>query len=124
MAATLLDSWKLANFVDGKITPDAEDFRRKVQIAMVRIAKQVAGKSQKTLTGKQWIKQAALAASILGVLFINGQEKTGSEVWLSPFANGVADTPDISKTSTDAQIEYTINLIFDDLAGVTGQDLV
>jgi len=123
MAASHLESWKLANFVDGTVTPDAEDFRRKVQIAVVRIAKQVAGEPQGNFTGKQWIKRAALAANILGVQFINGQEKIGPEVWLDPFANAVADNIVIIPTSTDDDIEFTITSVFDDLAGVTGMDL-
>lgn len=123
MAVALLDSWKLANFVDGTVTPDAEDFRRKVQIAMVRIAKQIAGEPQASLTGKQWLKRADLAANILGTQFVDGQEKTGSEVWLDSFANGVAESVAITLISNDGDIEFTVSAIFDDLAGVTGLDI-
>ena len=116
MAATHLESWDLANGVD-------TDFRNRVQIALVRIARQIAGESQGTLTGKQQIKRAALATNILGVQIVNGQELIGSEVWLLPFANAVAENPVITSSSTDSDIEFTITTVFDDLAGVTGIDL-
>ena len=70
MAATHLDSWKLANFVDGTETPDAEDFRRRVQIALVRAAKAVAGEPQGSFRGRHWIKRSNLAANILA-FFLN-----------------------------------------------------
>lgn len=124
MAATHLDSWKLANFVDGIETPDAEDFRRRVQLAMVRVAKAVAGEIQGTFRGKHWLKRGVLAANILNTQIVDGQALVGSEIWLDPFANAVADNVSIVATSTDADIEFTIASVFDDLAGVVGSDLV
>ena len=72
MAATYLESWKLANFVDPTETPDAEDFRRKIQIAIVRAAKQIAGESQGSFRSKHWVKRAVLATNILGTQIIDG----------------------------------------------------
>lgn len=124
MAATHLASWTLANFVDATETPDALDFRHRVQIALVRIARQVAGESQGPLTGKQWIKRGHLAATILGTQIIDGMIFSGSEVWLDAFANAVAENVVIVASSTDGDIEFTVSSVFDDLAGITGNDLI
>lgn len=125
MAGTFLDSWKLANFVDATVTPNATDFRRRVQQAMVKSASLIAGEAQQSLTLQQWQKRAVLATNILGTHVGSdpSQAKAGSEVWLDTFANAVANNPTITESSTDGDIEFTVNSVWDDIAGVTGQDL-
>lgn len=125
MAALFLDSWKLANFVDATETPDAEDFRRRVQQAIVKVAGLVAGESIGSLTTKQWDTRASLAATVLGTQFVGDPivPKAGSEIWLDTFANITANNVAITSASTDADIEFTVTSAWDDVAGVTGNDL-
>ena len=125
MAATFLDSWKLANFVDGTVTPDAEDFRRKVAIAIIRVAKIIGGENQSSFTLQQWQKRAALSTSVLGVEFTGDPptSQPGIDTWLDTFANGTAEVASITGASSDADIEFTVTAMWDDVAGVSGQDL-
>jgi hypothetical protein len=125
MAGTLIDSWRLAFFVDNVETPDAEVFRRKVQAAVVRRAKLIAGESQGTLKLEQWQKRAALAATVLGTQLVGDPPvaKSGSEVWLDAFSMAVAENPSITSASSDGDIEFTVDASWDDLSGVTGLDL-
>lgn len=120
-----LDQWKLAIFVDGTETPDAEDFRRRVQLLAVKVAKLVAGEAQSTFTLQQWRKRGALAATILGTQVVGDPPtaKSGSEIWLDSLALATAENATITAASTDNDIEFTITSAWDDLAGVTGQDL-
>ena len=125
MAATFLDSWKLANFVDNTETPHATDFRRRVQSASVKVAKLVGGEAQATMTREQWQKRAALANNVLGTQIVGDPPvpTAGSAIWLDTFANAVAQNPSITETSSDGDIEFEVTASWDDIAGVTGADL-
>lgn len=120
----LLDQHKLAIFVDVTETPDATDFRRRVQVAMHKTAVAVQGEAQSALTLQQWQKRAALATTILGtVADADGALVAASSAWLDAFALGVVTNASITAASTDNDIEFQVAAIWDDVAGITGQDL-
>jgi hypothetical protein len=61
-----LEQFNLA--VDPVADPNAVDFRKKVRLAMHKVATQTQGESQASLTLEQWQKRGQLATTILGVL--------------------------------------------------------
>lgn len=135
-AATFEASWKLANCHDVTDTAictaqevtDSLDFREQVQIAVARVAKQVQGEAVGTFTSDQWDKRASLAQNIMSVHILddaagNQTAHPGVDLWLDVFANGVAEVATATTTSTDADIEFLVTQMWDDAAGVSGNDL-
>lgn len=89
-------------------------YEKQVMIAMAKVATQVQGEAQGSLTLQQWQKRATLAVNVV----------TDLETWLSRFKLAVvASNASITSSSTDADVEFQVNAIWDDMAGVTGQDL-
>ena len=125
-----LDQWKLAmcTTVGGNcIQADVDDtvpFRARVELAMVKVATQVQGEPIGTLTARQWTKRATLATNVLSVqTFENGTCLPGSQIWLDTFCLAVTTNATITAASTDADIEFQVTAVWDDVAGVTGNDL-
>jgi hypothetical protein len=88
-------------------------FRSKVRVAAVQAALAVQGETP-TQHATVDAKRAALAAAIL---------QDGGAVKLDAFAWSVASNVAISGSSTDSDIQFTINSVFSDLAGATGGEL-
>jgi hypothetical protein len=86
-------------------------FRDRVRMAIVTAAKDVMGEA-KAVADQVYGKRQALAFQVL----------RSSESWLDCFAWGVASNPTITGTSTDADIQFTVNSLINDMAGVTGAD--
>jgi len=195
-----LDQWKLAIFVDETETPDATDFRRRVELAVVKVATQVLGESRSgtpisltnitqanpaqvtsnshglingqlvrldavggmvevngvfyhitnvttntfdldtdsssfaaytsggTVThffsAARYQKRAVFASSILSILsdLVSGFQ-AGSTTLLDTVSLAVTSNAAISASSLDSDIEFQLNAVWDDLAGVFGIDL-
>jgi hypothetical protein len=111
---SFLNQWKLAIFVDSTTTPDAADFRRRVQVAMSKVALSVAGEPQDTMKYDQWLKRGELATNVL----------RDSLAWLDAFALATVTNASITATSLDSDIEFQVTAEWDDIAGVTGRDLL
>ena len=100
-------------------------FRNRVEICVVKVAKQVAGEAQDTRTLIEWRKRGTMAALILSPYSYEG----GEAIWLDTFSNAIATNPVIGDTTptssiTDNDIEFEANAVFSDISGVTGEDLL
>ena len=114
------------SFLQQNITANDATFKQRVEAATVKVAKLVQGEVQSTMTLIQWQKRAELARAVLGVYAY----PDGSPIWLDTFLNAVAanptigDTTPITETSpTDNDIEFEVTASWDDIAGVSGEDL-
>lgn len=98
-------------FADQVLLARDSDFRDKVHMGLVTAAKDVMGET-KTVGDQVYGKRQALAYQIL----------RNSDAWLDCFAWVVASNPSISATSNDSDIQFTINGLINDMAGVTADD--
>ena len=87
--------------------------RKRVQIAMAVAATQIGGEAQASFTVEQWDKRAQLAADVL----------RDPLAWIDKFAIAVGSNAVIVVGSTDNDIQFTVDSIWDDMAGVTGRNL-
>lgn len=86
-------------------------FRDRVRVAIVTAAIAVMGETQ-TGTDQQYGKRQALAYAML----------TNSGGYLERFAWGVVANAAITGASNDGDIQFTVDSLIDDMAGVTQQD--
>jgi len=124
-------SWNLVHCVDtvpascdAAAVTAQEHFEAQVRVSMARVAKQIQGEAVSTLSTTQWIKRAALAASVLSSsVAVDGTPSSGVAIWLPVFMEAVAEVSTATPTSTDADIEFLVSATWDDIAGVRGIDL-
>ena len=88
-------------------------FRDKVRVAAVIAALQVQGEDASTYSEQQYQKRQKLAGRVLA----NGGTGT-----LEQFAWAVAANAAIDSSSSDGDIQFTVNSVWDDLAGVDAGD--
>ena len=113
-----LEQYNLA-IADGA-DPDAPDFRKRVRLAMHKVATMIQGEAQSSLTLQQWQKRGQLATTILGILQNTASTTVAaSEVWIDAFALSVTQNATITSASLDSDIEFQVTAIWDDVAGVT-----
>jgi hypothetical protein len=98
------------------LTKDA-DFRGRVRMAAITAAVSVAGEAQAGVTVTAYTKRQALS---LRVLTAAGGGERG-EV-LDMFVWAAAANPSLTAESTDSDIQFTVNSVWSDCAGVTGLD--
>lgn len=92
------------------------DYRRKIQVAIVRSALDVVGEARPGVsTGAQAYYNQRHA---LGVAILND-----SAAYVDRFAWAVAVNPVITAESPDGDIEYTVHSVFDDIAGVNADEI-
>ena len=121
----------MAGFSDQYAMSQDTAFRNDLKIAMAKVALQVQGEaiSAGPYTDAQWRKRAALATNVLGVQFDqNGVAVPGIDLWIDSFAFAVAQNATIGDQTVpwnglDADMEFQVTAIWDDMAGVTGVDL-
>jgi len=117
-----LDQHNLA--IDDGVDTNAPDFRKRVRLAMHKVATQIQGEAKSSLTLQQWQKRGQLATVILGIFQVSSSSTVAaSEAWLDAFALSVTQNATITSASLDSDIEFQVTAIWDDVAGVTGQDL-
>lgn len=93
----------------GQLAQDG-DFRLKVKIAMISAAKDVAASAPTAFL--DYAKRQAYAVQVLNE----------PDYKLNPFCFAVAANPAITSASTDSDIQFTVNSVFDSLAGVKPSD--
>jgi hypothetical protein len=98
---------------DHALSQDAT-FRKKIEVAISRQAKAIQGESQGTLRKRQWDKRQSLATRVLD----------SPNDWIGVFSLHVASDAAITSSSTDTDIENKVSDVWEDIAGVTGQDLL
>lgn len=88
-------------------------FLHKVQVAVTIAAKDVQGEPIGSRTATHQAKRQQLARGII----LSPTQYTERFGWL------VAANPVITGASADGDIQFTVNSVFDDVAGVTDEDL-
>ncbi len=96
--ASFADSYDLATF---------QPFRKRVQVAVVKLAHYVI--ETEVLETEHHDKREYLARLIL----------QNADQWAGVFAMSVVTNPAITLESTDSDIEYTVNVMFNTHAGVS-----
>jgi hypothetical protein len=87
-------------------------FRARVRMAVVTAAKDVMGETQPG-SDAEYGKRQALAAHVL---------TDGGSADLERFAWAVTSNAAVTSSSLDSDIQFTVNSLWDDLAGVTGNE--
>jgi hypothetical protein len=89
-------------------------FRDKVRVAVMTAAIAIAGEVIGGHDTTQYGKRQQLAALVL----LTG----GGGNWLEVFSWAITQNAAITSSSTDSDIQFTCNSVWDDIAGVTGLD--
>lgn len=87
-------------------------FQLRVRVAVVSAAKDVMGESKGSKTDAAFAKRQSFAHVVL----------SNSAGYLDRFVWAVVANPAITATSDDSDIQFTVNSVWDDLAGVTITD--
>lgn len=87
-------------------------FRKRIHIAMATAAINVAGEPQAEMSDAAYSKRQALATQALRT----------PGAFVEVFALAVAQNPAITGASLDSDIQFTVNSVWNDMAGVTGLD--
>src|SRR4051812_21145943 len=89
-----------------------EDFRKRVKVAMVNAAQNVSSEANDPLHMPYHTKRSTHAHNIL----------SGPENYVDSYAYGCAAPGVLNEASTDSDIQFTVNAIFDAQAGVMLSD--
>lgn len=110
-------------YIDSAILVNTSNFQERVKVAVVTSAKLISGEAIGSMTQAQTNKRQLLATTILA----------GGAWWISWFyaiasnptiaSGGVSGDPPVAGAS-DGDIQFTVNEVWDDMAGVTTTDLV
>lgn len=95
-------------FTDQATLADDPAFRAKVRVATVTAAKDILGEAKGGFSDTKFGKRQSLADQVI----------TNSGSFVDRFAWAVAASPAISAGSSDSDIQFTVNSVWDDLAGV------
>ena len=100
-----------------------DDFRKKIQSGIVLAATQISGETPTNLTDAQAAKRQSLANNVL----TNSQEYAKRFSLACAAQQGLNDSYDADLnyigTNEDSDINFTINSVWDDMAGVSYLDL-
>jgi len=117
-------------FIDQHAVGQDAVFKTKIEVAIFKVASLIQGEGiefapGEFYSGKQWNKRGALAAKvILGGGPVVASDGSVVASWIDLFAIAVPSTnATITLTSDDADIEFQVTALWDDMAGVTGEDL-
>lgn len=99
-------------FTDQATLAKDATFQDRIRIAAVTAARDVMGEDQGEASDQEFGKRQHLAYSVL----------TNSGLFVERFAWAVAANAAITDSSTDGDIQFTVNSMFSDVAGVTSTD--
>jgi len=113
------------SFTDQYAVGQDPTFKTKVEVGILKVAGQVQGEAMAAMTQAQWRKRASLAQNvILGGGPLIAADGTVIVSWVDQFSIVVPSAnATITLASSDADIEFQIAASWDDMAGVTGEDL-
>lgn len=103
----------MATFLEVIATAENQEFQSRVKAATVKSAIAIVGEAIGSMTEAQTLKRQNTATAVL----------QNAQNWLN-WALAVASNPAISLGSTDGDIEFTVNSIWDKMAGVTSIDMI
>ncbi len=87
-------------------------FQLRLKVAMATAAVQVAGEDKAQMSDAVYAKRQALAGDVL----------RQPAKWVESFAWAVTSNAAITSSSGDSDIQFTVNSMWSDIAGVTGTD--
>lgn len=87
-------------------------FRKKIYVAMATAAINVAGEAQQSLSDSAYSKRQTLAHQVL----------RAPNDYVEQFSLAVTQNAAITGSSLDSDIQFTVNAVWSDMAGVTGLD--
>ncbi|GII89629.1 hypothetical protein Ssi03_76190 [Sphaerisporangium siamense] len=87
-------------------------FQLRLKVAMATAATQIAGEAKAQMSDAVYAKRQALAADVL----------RQPAKWVESFAWAVTSNAAITAASLDSDIQFTVNSMWSDIAGVTGTD--
>lgn len=91
-----------------------ETFRGRVRVALASAAVAIAGEAQDSRSDTEYGKRQGLAYDVIRAAF------AGS--WLEAFVWGVVQNTSVTGASSDNDIQFTVNSVWDDFAGVRVTD--
>ena len=96
------------------------ELRKRIRMASVQTALAVQGEAPASQTPEALVKRAALAARVLASAGGGGAGDDLGTAFVWAVVSGALVTPQ----STDSDIQFTVNSVFSDLAGVTGAEIL
>jgi len=111
-------------FTDQHAVGQDPTFQTRIEVAILKVASLIQGEVIGANTGKQWDKRARLAEAVaLGGGPLVAVDGTVIVSWVAQFSIVVPSTNStITLASLDADIEFQVTAVWDDMAGVTGRD--
>lgn len=100
----------MATYLEQAALASGADFQFRIKVAIATAAIQVGGEAQAGLSAVVYAKRQALAVDVL----------RESAKWVERFAWAVVSNAAITAASADSDIQFTVNSMWNDLAGVTG----
>ena len=97
-------------FTDQAALADDDTFRLRVRVALATAAVQVMGEDKSNFSDEQYGLRQALAHQVL-VAAAGG-------MWLEAFIWGTVQNATIIGSSLDSDIQFQVNALWDDIAGV------
>lgn len=91
------------------LAADAQ-FRDRARVALATAAVQVMGEAQASYTDTQYGKRQALAYQVL--------QAAAGGMWLEAFVWATVSNAAITGVSADGDIQFQVNAVWDDIAGV------
>lgn len=99
-------------FIDQATLATDATFQLRLKVAMMTAAVQVAGEAKNAMSDAAYIKRQTLATDVL----------RQPAKWVESFAWAVASNNAVTGASQDSDIQFTVNSMWSDVAGVTGLD--
>lgn len=93
-------------------------FRKRVRMATITAAIAVQGEAQGSMPGSEYTKRQVLATKVIQTAGIGTPTEDVARMFLWAVIANVA----ISPASSDGDIQFTVNSVWGDCAGVTGDE--
>lgn len=100
-------------FLEQSVLARNPTFRERVRVAVVTAAQQIGGEAQADMPEAAYLKRQRLAADV---------NASGGEAMAQVFAWAVAANPAITMESVDSDLQFVVNSVWGDVAGVTALD--
>ena len=97
-------------FADQAVLADDATFRSKVRVALATAAVQVMGEDQAAFSDAEFGKRQSLAFEVL--------RSAAGGMWLEVFVWATVQNAAITSGSNDGAIQFQVNAVWDDIAGV------
>ena len=101
-------------FADQAALADDAEFRSRVRVALATAASQVMGEDRTGYSDDHFGQRQSLAYQVLTT--------AAGGAWLEAFVWGTVQNAAITGSSVDSDIQFQVNAMWDDMAGVRGEE--